>query len=92
VKYIYLVLYFSCKYRADSEAVVGNELVHAGSHARPQAVDRGMPSQRGSTESWYLYLIKCHEPTVREIPPVANHLCYVYSDRVNKNPNTHTQA
>jgi len=30
--------------------------------------------------------------TVREIPsPVANnHLCYVYSDRVNKNPNTHT--
>jgi len=29
---------------------VGNELVHAGSHARPQAVDRGMPSQGGSTE------------------------------------------
>jgi len=24
---------------------VGNDLVHAGSHARPQAVDRGMPSQ-----------------------------------------------
>jgi len=22
---------------------VGNELVHAGSHARPQAVDRGSP-------------------------------------------------
>jgi len=29
---------------------VGNELVHAGSHARPQAVYRGMPSQGGSTE------------------------------------------
>jgi len=29
---------------------VGNELVHAGSHARPQAVDKGMPSQGGSTE------------------------------------------
>jgi len=29
---------------------VGNELVHAGSHARPQAVDRGIPSQGGSTE------------------------------------------
>jgi len=26
---------------------VGNELVHVGSHARPQAVDRGMPSQGG---------------------------------------------
>jgi len=25
-------------------------------------------------------------------PPVANHLCYVYSDRVNKNPNTHTRC
>jgi len=30
--------------------LVGNELVHAGSHARPQAVDRGIPSQGGSTE------------------------------------------
>jgi len=29
---------------------VGNELVHAGSHARPQAVDRGIPSQGVSTE------------------------------------------
>jgi len=25
-------------------------------------------------------------------PPVANHLCYVYSHRVNKNPNTHTHV
>jgi len=32
------------------EKIVGNELVHAGSHARPQAVDRGIPSQGGSTE------------------------------------------
>jgi len=48
---------------------VGNELVHAGSHAHPLAVDRGMPSQGGSTEWWYLYLIKFREPTVREIPP-----------------------
>jgi len=30
--------------------LVGNELVHAGSHARPQEVDRGMPSQGGSTD------------------------------------------
>jgi len=32
------------------QKLVGNEVVHAGSHARPQAVDRGMPSQGGSTE------------------------------------------
>jgi len=31
-------------------ASVGNELVQAGSHARPQAVDRGMHSQGQSTE------------------------------------------
>jgi len=31
----------------------GNELVHAGSHARPLAVDIGMPSQVGSPEWWY---------------------------------------
>jgi len=37
------------------------------------------------------YLMKCREPTVREIPPVANHLCYVYSDRPNKDPSTHTK-
>jgi len=38
------------KSNATQKGVVGNELVHAGSHARPQAVDRGMPSQEGSTE------------------------------------------
>jgi len=61
------------------EGSVGNELVHAGSHARPQAMDRGMPSQGYSTEWWYLYLIKCPEPTVG-YPPVTNRLCYAYSD------------
>jgi len=29
---------------------VGNDLVHAGSDGRPEAVDRGMPSQGVSTE------------------------------------------
>jgi len=57
--YYYLrLIYVSCVQCVD------NELVHAGSHACHLAVDRGMPSQGGSTELWYLYLIKCREPTV----------------------------
>jgi len=58
----------------------------AGPHLQLVA-DRGMPLHGCSTEWWYLYLIKCHEPTVGYPPPSgANHLRYVYSDR--RNPNT----
>jgi len=59
--------------------IVGHELVHAGSHARLQAVDRGMPSQGISTEWCYLYLIKCYEPTVGYPPPFRSLIILVMS-------------
>jgi len=74
---------------------VGNDLVHAGSHARPQAVDRGMPSQgapNGVAMNDGSLLVPNKVPrTNHGIPPpspIANRLCYVYSDRPNKNTNT----
>jgi len=42
---------YTCKYdRPGGPLRVGNELVPAGSHARLQVVDKGIPSQGGSTE------------------------------------------
>jgi len=62
---------------------VGNELVHASRHVRPLVVNRGMPSQGGSTGCWSNNTYNKVPWTNRGIPPVANHLCYVYSDRKN---------
>jgi len=61
----------------------------AGSHARPQGVDRGMPSQGGSTEWWYLYLMKCREPTVG-YPPRSLIICVMSTLTGQTKTPTHT--